>query len=113
MKILSAFLLSLIIMMSSIGVTAQETLFRSGYTDEGIYYELYFAVMNEEVSSCAEGVKHITLRVTYDYITIPASTLYWEEEVDGEVYAGNLKLDNYMFSGNKTIVTYVGDLYKQ
>lgn len=100
-------------MMSSISVMAQETLFRSGYTDEGIYYELYFSIVNKEVSSCAEGVKHVTVQLTYNYNTFPPATLSWTEEIDGESYTGNLNLETYIFNGSKIIATYSGNLYKQ
>lgn len=113
MKIVIAFLLSFILMSSSVSVMAQEALVRNGYTDEGMYYELYFKVIHEDVSICSEGVRHVTLKVTYDSITIPQETMYWSELVDGEEYAGYLSLKTYHFSGNKTIATYVGDLYKQ
>lgn len=113
MKIVIAFLLSFILMSSSVSVMAQEILFKNGYTDEGMYYELYFEVVDEDVSICSESVRHVTLKVTYDSITIPQETMYWTETIDGELYAGYLGLKTYQFSGNKTIATYIGDLYKQ
>lgn len=113
MKIFVVFLLSFILMMSSISAVAEETLVKRGYADEGFYYELYSQIINEDVSLCAEGTRYVTLEVIYDYMTFPPATLYWTEEVDGDVYAGNLELQQYSFDDNKTFATYGGILYRQ
>lgn len=112
-KLLSVFLVSFVLMTSTITMMAQEAMDRSGYTEDGIYYEVHFVIMQEDVEFCTDGVEHVMVKWTYDSIIVPPSTLYWEEEIDGELYSGTLKLQSYVFQGNKTIATYYGALYRQ
>ncbi len=112
-KLLSAFLLSFVLLASSITMMAQDSASRSGYTEDGIYYEVYFVIPEKDVDFCADGVEHVMVKRTYDSIIVPPSTLDWEEEIDGELYSGTLKLQSYVFQGNKTIATYYGALYRQ
>lgn len=112
-KLLGAFLLSFMLLASSIIMMAQESMNRRGYTEDGIYYEVYFEILEKDVAFCADGVEHVTVRLTYDSIIVPPSTLDWEEEIEGELYSGTLKLQSYTFQGNKTIATYYGALYRQ
>lgn len=81
----------------------------NGYTEEGIYYEVYGET---ELSRSSEAVS-VERTVIYESIVIPSSTIAWEEQINGEMYAGNLSLVKYSFSSGKTIAKYTGTLYKK
>lgn len=80
-----------------------------GYTETGIYYEVY----GENISYYASETVTVTRTVVYEGIVQPSSTLYWEEEIDGEWYAGTLSRVKYNISNNKTTAVYTGTLYLQ
>lgn len=86
---------------------------KSGYTEDGIYYEIYYEVYEDGMVLYADGVEHVTVQLTYDSIIVPQTTIYWTEKIDGYLYAGNLDLLSYTYQANKTVATYYGSLYRQ
>ena len=50
--------------------------------------------------------------MVYDGIIKPDSTIFGEESISGELYAGTLTLFRYQFTSGKTVDEYVGKLYR-
>lgn len=78
-----------------------------GYTETGIYYEVY----GENILYCALEAVTVTRTVVYEGVVQPDSTLYWEEEIDGEWYAGTLSRIKFSIYDNKTTAVYEGTLF--
>lgn len=81
----------------------------NGYTEDGIYYEVY----GETVILRSSEYVTVNRKVIYEGMVQPRSTLYWEEQINGEYYAGTLSLLNYYIDSNETIAVYTGKLYKK
>ena len=81
----------------------------SGYTEEGIYYEVYGT---RSVTRAMESI-FVTRTVVYEGIVQPEPTMYWKEYVNGEVYAGTLKLAEFDYSSGQTTAIYEGTLNKK
>ena len=81
----------------------------SGYTEEGIYYEVYGT---QSVTRALESM-FVTRTVVYDGIVQPDSTIYWKEYMNGEAYAGTLKLAEFDYSSGQTTAVYEGTLNKK
>ena len=54
----------------------------NGYTEDGVYYEVY----GEKASTRSSDELVIRRTVVYDGIVKPSSTLYWQENINGEIY---------------------------
>lgn len=87
----------------------QEPYIDSGYTGEGIYYEVY----GTEAVPYADNHLTVTRIFTYDGIITPNNEIAWKEIMDGNTYAGTLQLVSFYYNNQKTTATYTGILYKQ
>jgi len=87
----------------------QEPYIDSGYTGEGIYYEVYGAGAVPH----ADNYVTVTRTFSYDGIITPNGEMAWKETMDGNMYAGTLQLASFYFSNQKTTAIYTGILYKQ
>lgn len=99
-----AFILSL-----SFPVQASESFWpqiTSGYTENGIYYEVYGQTFLQPRSDSI----FVTRQVTYEGRINPEKQIFWKESVNGVTYTGNLKLAQVMHDVNKTIAFYRGTL---
>ncbi|MBE5868156.1 MAG: hypothetical protein E7293_04240 [Lachnospiraceae bacterium] len=113
-KIWGLMLVVSLLFVIPMNVSAKEYSFvESGFTTDGIYYELYFGIYTDDATLYASDVVKVKVEWIFDSIIVPQATFYYTTEIDGYPYAGNLSLENYVFQGNKTIATYYGNLYKQ
>lgn len=87
----------------------------SGFTAEGIYYEV-FSDYTSDVCQIETVCKYVKRTVKYlsATITVPQS-LYWEENIDGLLYSGNLVLSKYTrdYDNGITIAYFEGYLYAE
>lgn len=81
----------------------------SGYTEEGIYYEVYGT---RSVTRAMESI-FVTRTVVYEGTVQPDTTLYWKEYINGEAYAGTLALVKFDCSLGQTKAIYEGTLNKK
>lgn len=99
-----AFILTL-----SIPVQASENFLpqiTSGYTDDGIYYEVYGQT---SVQSRSDSIS-VARQVVYEGRVNPEKQIFWQETIDGVAYTGTLKLAQIIYGKNKTIAVYEGIL---
>ena len=81
----------------------------SGYTEEGVYYEMY----GIQTMVRALGSVFVTRTVVFEGAVQPDSTMYWKEYIDGEAYAGTLSLIKFDYSSGQTTAVYEGTLNKK
>ena len=81
----------------------------SGYTESGIYYEVYGTGIE---GRALEGV-YVTRTVIFEGDIMPDSTLHWKEYINGIAYSGTLSLIEYAYKGGVTKAVYEGTLYKK
>lgn len=81
----------------------------SGYTEDGIYYEVY----EEGISTYSAGYITISRTVVYDGVVRPSSTLEWEELIGDTMYSGTLSLASFSIKDGKTEAVYTGKLYRE
>lgn len=83
-------------------------LISSGYTEEGIYYEVYGSTPN----TFLRGALSVTRKITYNGKVNPPSSIYWRENISGVNYAGTLTLIDFMYYAdtNQTTATYSGTI---
>ena len=84
--------------------TGQLPFIRSGYTKDGIYYEIH----GEALAQYRSASQEITRQVAYEGIVNPPQQLYWKETIHGITYAGTLQLNNLIYANNQTIAYYSG-----
>lgn len=84
--------------------TDQLPLIKSGYTDEGIYYEVHGAALSQYRSIS----QPVTREVTYEGNINPPRELYWKETIHGITYTGTLQLTAKLYLKGQTIATYSG-----
>lgn len=77
---------------------------KSGYTENGIYYEVH----GESLAQCRSISQTVTRQVTYQGEVNPPQQLYWEETSHGITYAGTLQLVDLVYMNNQTIASYTG-----
>lgn len=109
---ISAFLLILLILVSSVNVYANpidNTLIQTGYTEDGLPYQVYGTILSISANSVT-----VTRTIVYEGYIIPESSLFWTEVIDNEKYTGTLYLFNMSYdkSKNETTATYQGTLTK-
>ncbi len=85
-----------------------EAFSRSGYTVDHIFYE----VSGENVIYGANYVI-VERTVSFQGDVEPNESIYWEEYIGGELYAGVLSLVEYEYYKNVTTAVYSGTLYKR
>lgn len=122
MKKTGIFALSLVMILSfSMNVCAKENtnmnsevLLEQGYTDDGIYFEV-FGIQDENNGSTANSTrivdsKVITRKVVYYSLVTPSNSISWQENIGGSTYSGTLYLSSYVKypSGNYTNAWYTG-----
>lgn len=110
-KLLRTILLIIsIIIIIPLTVYAQDdgSLLMSGYTTDGIFYEVF----GEELTLNARGNISVDRQIVYNGKVTPPATLVWVEEISGVTYSGTLKLKFYTYSveENKTTACYTGVL---
>ncbi len=81
----------------------------SGYTEDGIYYEVYGT---QNVTRALESI-FVTRTVVFEGIVQPDSTMYWKEYINGDAYAGTLRLVEFSSSLGQTTAVYEGALNKK
>ena len=99
-----AFILAL-----SVPVQASENsmpVITSGYTENGIYYEVYGQTFLQPRSDSIS----VTRQVIYENIINPERQIFWKESINGVTYTGTLKLTQVMHDIDKTIAIYKGTL---
>lgn len=87
----------------------------NGYTEEGIYYEI-FSEPENEVSYLATDSKYVKRTVKYYSATVTVPTnIFWEEDMAGVLYSGNLKLSKYVRDYEKNVTTayFEGYIYAE
>lgn len=86
------------------------TLLGSGYTEDGVYYEVY----GEEVTTnpSARVAIEVERTVVYDGKIFPPQTISWVEEIGVLECSGTLTLSSFYYNAttNKTTAIYVGTL---
>lgn len=85
-----------------------ETMIVSGYTEEGIYYEVYGTLYNRSSSDSIT----VTRNIVYDSNITPNTQISWKEKINNVSYSGILRLLNYNYDApsNKTTAIYYGTL---
>ena len=86
----------------------KQIMLASGYTDEGIYYEVY----GEQIT-INPNTRHdieIERTVVFTGRIMPPQTLDWEELIGVYIYRGNLQLISFYYdaANNKTTGIYSG-----
>lgn len=109
MKIVLTILMCLGVLLHPISVQAHEVL------EWHIEYETAIEVSEMEflVLPYAVLCYNTSIELTYNKITIPEDTYYYEANNDGKKYAGTLYLQEYYYRNSKTIAVYSGTLYFQ
>lgn len=97
------------LMFEESAIELEKGFIKEGYTEEGIYYKVY----GENVVSRSSEYITVNRTIVYEGEVRPASTIYWEEQINGEMYTGTLLLLKYSISSGKTTAVYTGKLYKQ
>lgn len=91
-------------------VCAQENsmMISNGYTENGIYYEVYGTLPNTNL----RGTIEVSREIIYNGKIKPSATITWTENIDGIKYSGTLTLKKFLYNAtsNKTIATYSGIL---
>ena len=80
----------------------------SGYTESGIYYEVYGVTIDIQISEYVT----VSRTIVYEGDIEPSSTIFWGEWINGEWYTGTLSLLRYNTVLNQTSAVYIGKLYK-
>lgn len=85
----------------------------SGYTEEGIYYEIYEveSVSENDIRSSATGGVEITREVIYYGIVTPPRNINHSSTINGMVYYGTLNLYKIVTGDDKTYAYYSGTIY--
>lgn len=84
--------------------TDQLPFIQSGYTEDGIYYEVH----GEPPAQYRSISQEVTRQVTYEGKVNPPQQLYWEEQIYGITYTGTLQLVGLIYRNNQTIASYKG-----
>lgn len=98
-------LLSLALPVSVQAGTQNNTLISTGYTESGIYYEIYGDSVSVQQNSSGF---YVTKTVVYDGEVTPPLTISWQEYINGLSYTGILHLSSSTYSPktNKTTAAY-------
>ena len=82
----------------------------SGYTEDGIYYEVYGEPVSGNPGSRAN--LYVERSVTFVGEVYPPETLDWQEVINGVEWVGYLTLDYFYYvrSTNRTTAHYYGTL---
>lgn len=82
----------------------------SGYTEEGIYYEVYVNTDIANFTTYTTRVPYSIYLSFYGYV-YPNPTIYYAETLNGIKYVGTLELQNYYHADGITTAYYEGTLY--
>lgn len=107
--IYSLLIITILICFPSISAhaeTNQLPFIESGYTDEGVYYEVH----GEPLSQYFSISQSVIRQVTYQGEINPPQQIYWEETMHGITYRGTLQLSQLIYVKNQTIASYTGTL---
>lgn len=92
--------------------TSTQTFIESGYTSEGIYYEVYDIPLSDgELLLNTSTQKYVSREIIFQAILIPPTTITQSITEDGITYSGQLRLFSYYQDSEKTYATYKGYLY--
>lgn len=86
----------------NIEATENRTLLQAGYTESGIYYEVFGRTGNISFFSTTVSVDR---EVVFYGRVIPESTMEWKEIIGGKTFTGTLKLHSYSYSVADEITT--------
>lgn len=105
--------ISVMIMLFSTSLTVSANdreVIMSGYTDSGIYYEVY-GITDNSVYGLRNTIAVERVVVFYGRVT-PEATMNWSEKIGNRTYSGTLKLYSYNYSVADQITTayYRGNL---
>ena len=112
MKKLATLLICILSLLMPINAQAHNlsTPVYSGYTEEGIYYEVYVADSFDNYATYRSGVPY-TLFIEFDGYTRPNPTYYRTITLNGVKYAGLLELQSFIYANGKTTAKYSGYVY--
>lgn len=105
----------LFVMLSTTVNVKADTLYgkiEKGYTEDGIYYELYKS--NEQADDLTvSGSVSVTREILYYAVVFPPMEIEWTETISGVNYTGTLRLLNFSVNpdAETTIAAYSGTLY--
>lgn len=85
----------------------------TGYTDDGVYYEVFEENRCFNLSALKSQDSHrVNLSVRYDGVIIPPGTYFYSRNYNNEMYSGTLNLRSYIVKDRKTIARYSGNIYR-
>jgi len=111
MKKIHILILTLAFLFASpIHASAMGAMITSGYTEEGVYYEVYGDICTPRSNSM-----DVTREVVFNGDVTPAYQISWEERMGGYSFKGTLYLTEYKYNkkSNQTTAYYEGTLYRQ
>lgn len=86
--------------------TDQLPFIKSGYTEDGVYYEVH----GETLSQYRSISQKVTRQVTYEGEINPPRQLSWEETIHGITYSGTLQLIGLVYTKGQTVASYSGTI---
>lgn len=90
--------------------TNDQVLLGSGYTEDGVYYEVY----GERITTNPNARLNIEVErtVVYDGKVMPLQTISWVEDIGGYEFRGTLTLSSFYYDAatDKTTGIYVGTI---
>jgi hypothetical protein len=95
-----------------ISAFAESGMITSGYTEDGIYYEVYGE--QPSIQPLATGGTYVVREVIFDGKVTPERELFWQEAIGYVPTEGTLYLTSYLYNRkeNKTYATYEGYLHR-
>lgn len=92
-------------------IEADEAFIASGYTDNGVYFEVYGKQYD---TRALDGIL-VTRTFIYEGQIQPESTMRIKEYINGDAYSGTLNLTAFYYNYNENITEaeYQGMLYKR
>ncbi len=87
----------------------------TGYTEDGIYYEVYEEAAYDNHAVIFSDEIRITRTVEYNGNIVPPRSFAYSETIKGTPYSGTLSIKSYKYNRNtgKTIAKYSGVIKKE
>lgn len=91
-------------------ITENMVLLDSGYTEDGVYYEVFGEPINVNVG--ARVLLDVDRTVVYVGEVFPPETMEWTEKISGVEMSGTLYLQSFLYNArtNRTTAYYSGTL---